>query len=92
METYLTIDELAGYLKLSEQTIRRWVSNREIPYRKIKKAVRFRITEVDKWIEDGSYKLPEEPDAAGGLLLDDTISLDELAEMEEAGEHAEEIT
>ena len=43
MEVYLTIEELAVMLKLSEQTIRRYVLNKTVPYRKIKKAVRFRL-------------------------------------------------
>jgi PTS system nitrogen regulatory IIA component len=52
METYLTIEELAKHLKLAEQTIRRWVLNREIPFCKIKKVIRFRVSEVEKWIDD----------------------------------------
>ena len=51
METYLTIDELAGYLKIAEQTIRRWVLNREVPFHKIHKAVRFRLSEIEKWVD-----------------------------------------
>ena len=51
METYLTIEELAEYLKLADQTIRRWVLNREIPFHKIHKAVRFRLSEIEKWID-----------------------------------------
>ncbi|GHU07634.1 hypothetical protein FACS1894151_02250 [Spirochaetia bacterium] len=35
MEIYLMIVELAGMVKLSEQTIRRYVLNRTIPYQKI---------------------------------------------------------
>ncbi|MDR0444082.1 MAG: helix-turn-helix domain-containing protein [Treponema sp.] len=53
METYLTIEDLAGYLKLAEQTIRRWVLNREVPYHKIRKLIRFRVSEIEKWIDDG---------------------------------------
>jgi excisionase family DNA binding protein len=53
METYLTIEGLAGHLKLSEQTIRRYVLNREIPYHKIKKVIRFRLSEVETWIDQG---------------------------------------
>jgi excisionase family DNA binding protein len=53
MEIYLTIAELAGMVKLSEQTIRRYVLNRSIPYHKIKKAVRFRLSEIEKWIDGG---------------------------------------
>jgi excisionase family DNA binding protein len=53
MEIYLTIAELAGMVKLSEQTIRRYVLNRVIPYLKIRKAVRFRLSEIEKWIDGG---------------------------------------
>jgi len=53
METYLTIEGLAVYLKLAEQTIRRWVLNREIPFHKIKKVIRFRVSEIEKWIDGG---------------------------------------
>ena len=53
MEVYLTTEELAVMLKLSEQTIRRYVLNRIIPFRKIKTAVRFRLSEIEKWINGG---------------------------------------
>jgi excisionase family DNA binding protein len=54
MEIYLTIAELAAMVKLSEQTIRRFVLNRTIPYRKIQKSVRFRLSEIERWIDSGS--------------------------------------
>jgi excisionase family DNA binding protein len=53
METYLTIHEVAAAVKLSEQTIRRYVLNREIPYHKIRKVIRFKPSEVERWIENG---------------------------------------
>ena len=53
MEIYLTIEGLAKYLQLAEQTIRRWVLNREIPYHKIKKVIRFRVSEIEKWVDNG---------------------------------------
>ena len=96
METYLTIEELADYLKLAEQTIRRWVLNRDIPYRKIRKVIRFRLSEIEKWINNGGFNLSEEPSAEPleepheGELFDDDISLEELAEMEQAQEQPEE--
>jgi excisionase family DNA binding protein len=53
MEIYLTIAELAGMIKLSGQTIRRYVLNKTIPYHKIQKAVRFRLSEIETWIDGG---------------------------------------
>ena len=54
METYLTIEELASHLKLAVKTIRRWLLNREIPFHKIKKVIRFRLSEIERWIENGA--------------------------------------
>jgi excisionase family DNA binding protein len=53
VETYLTIGELALYLKVAEQTIRRWVLNREIPFCKIKKVIRFRLSGIETWVDNG---------------------------------------
>jgi excisionase family DNA binding protein len=53
METYLTIEEVAAYLKLANQTIRKYVLNKTIPYRKVQKSVRFRLSEIERWIDEG---------------------------------------
>ena len=87
METYLTIEELADYLKLSVQTIRRWVLNREVPFHKIKKSIRFRVSEIEWWIENGSLiNCDEEKKAKDKDFYRDVISLDELRDEEEAQE------
>ena len=69
VETYLTIDELAAYLKLNNQTIRRWVLNRAVPFRKIKKVIRFRLSEVETWIDSGNFALSEKPVSENGASL-----------------------
>jgi excisionase family DNA binding protein len=58
VETYLTIEGLAEHLKLAEQTIRRWVLNKEIPFCKIKKVIRFRLSEIEKWVDNGGACMP----------------------------------
>jgi excisionase family DNA binding protein len=70
VETYLTIEGLASHLKLAEQTIRRWVLNREIPYRKIRKVIRFRLSEIEAWIENGGVRIPASDSGGieGGLF------------------------
>jgi excisionase family DNA binding protein len=52
MEPYLTIQEVARILKLSVQTVRRYVMKREIPCHKIFRAVRFKPSEIQSWVED----------------------------------------
>jgi excisionase family DNA binding protein len=52
MEAYLTIKEVAGILKLSVQTIRRYVMKGEIPHHKINRTVRFKSSEIQWWVEN----------------------------------------
>jgi excisionase family DNA binding protein len=51
METYLTVEELAAYFKFTVQTVRRWIANREVPFHKINNSIRFRLSEIEKWVE-----------------------------------------
>jgi len=60
VETYFTIEELANYLGYAEKTIRKWVLNREIPFHKIHKSIRFRLSEIEKWVDsNGTQKADE---------------------------------
>jgi excisionase family DNA binding protein len=54
METNLmTITDVAEYLRLSEQTIQRYVLRREIPFHKIRKVIRFRVSDIEAWVDNG---------------------------------------
>ena len=72
METYLTIAGLADHLKLSAQTIRRYVLNGEVPYHKIKKVIRFRLSEIEKWVDGGGRGglITSDDDLEGDLFAD----------------------
>ena len=58
----MTVKDVAEYMRLSEQTIQRYVLNREIPFHKVKKVIRFRLLEIEKWIDEGGGKAPDRPD------------------------------
>lgn len=51
-EPLMTVDEIAGYLKVSPGHIYNCVSKGEIPFVKVGAAVRFRRSEVDRWVEE----------------------------------------
>jgi excisionase family DNA binding protein len=78
METLLCIDELAGNLKVTEQTIRKWIFKRQIPFVKIGKVIRFRPSKIDQWIDSGAMAaLQEETENAeiiAGELFAETDS------------------
>jgi PTS system nitrogen regulatory IIA component len=51
MEPLLTVDEIAKYLRVQPSTIYQWTHQGFIPHIKIGNLVRFRISQVDKWLE-----------------------------------------
>ncbi len=73
MEILLTVKELAAALKLTEQTIQRYILRNEIPYRKIMRMVRFRPSEINRWIDSGGLNAGKRNDCEnGGCLLEET--------------------
>lgn len=52
-ENWVTIDEVAGHLKVHKDTIRSWIKKKGFPAHKIGKQWRFRLSEIDKWVESG---------------------------------------
>ena len=70
METYLNITEVAKYLGIAEKTIRKCVLNREIPYHKIMKVIRFRVSEIEEWVNAGCNLCPIAEDDQDGDLFE----------------------
>lgn len=51
MDSLMTLDEVAAYLRLSKDTIYRMVQSGKIPASKVGTQWRFRQSEVDVWLE-----------------------------------------
>ncbi len=49
---FVGIEDLAAYLGVRANTVRSWVWQRQIPYVKVGRLVRFDMQEVDTWIRD----------------------------------------
>ena len=47
----LNVEEVAGYLSVSVNTIRAWIKRRCVPFIKINGSIRFDIEGIDKWIQ-----------------------------------------
>ena len=72
METYLSIEGLAKYLGIAEKTVRKWVLNHEIPYHKIMKIIRFRVSEIEEWVNtSGKLNPANECEAREGGLFEE---------------------
>lgn len=54
-DRYINLDEVAEYLGVKPITIRSWIKNpkTEIPARKIGRAWKFKISEIEEWVKSG---------------------------------------
>ncbi len=56
LQTVLTATEVAQYLKVKEGTLRNWVYKSQIPHIKVNGALRFRIQDIDKWMDKSTIE------------------------------------
>jgi len=75
LETYLSIEGLSKYLGIAEKTVRKWVLNHDIPYHKIMKIIRFRVSEIEQWIETNG----KNPQGNGGEEQDGDLFAEDEA-------------
>lgn len=53
LERWLSLEEIANHIGCSKDTIRNWIKKETIPFHKVGRMYKFRISEVDAWIESG---------------------------------------
>ena len=65
METYWKANEVAAAIQVSVQTVYRYAANGEIPFHKLSRAVRFKPSEIESWME--SRKAGAAADCSGKI-------------------------
>ena len=53
VERWLSLEEISNHLGVSKDTIRAWIKKGTIPNHKVGRLYKFRVSEVDEWIESG---------------------------------------
>ena len=53
MSKYITVQDFAAELRVSQKTVRNWVGNRRITIVKIGRSVRIPLTELERLEEEG---------------------------------------
>lgn len=53
----MNVKDVCQYLKVSERTLRTLVSDREIPFTRIKGCIRFDKVEIDRWFKQMSQRV-----------------------------------
>lgn len=53
VERWYSLEEISIHLGVSKDTIRAWIKKETIPFHKVGRQYKFRVSEVDAWIESG---------------------------------------
>jgi excisionase family DNA binding protein len=53
-EPWVSLEDIALHLGVSQDTIHRWIRNRNMPAHQIGRLWKFKISEVDAWVRRGS--------------------------------------
>lgn len=59
-EPWVSLDEIAGHLGVSRDTVYRWIENREMPAHKLGRLWKFQVSEVDEWVRAGKARDSDE--------------------------------
>ena len=54
VERWLSLEEISKHVGCSKDTIRAWIKKDTIPFHKVGRQYKFRLSEVDAWIESGA--------------------------------------
>lgn len=52
-ERWLSVEEIAGHLGISKETVYRWLEKKKIPAHRVGKLWKFQVREVDEWVRSG---------------------------------------
>lgn len=52
-EKWSSLGEIADHLGVSKDTVYRWIAKKQMPASKIGHLWKFRISQVDQWVENG---------------------------------------
>lgn len=56
-DKWCSLEEIAEYLGVTKDTIRNWIKKTDIPAHKIGRLWKFKLTEVDEWVNSGKSAL-----------------------------------
>ena len=52
-EPWVSVDEVASHLGVAKDSVYRWIEAKGLPAHRVGRLWKFRLSEVDKWIEAG---------------------------------------
>jgi len=52
-EKFVNLEDVAKHLSVSKDAIRNWIRKNAIPFYRVGKQYKFRISEINDWVESG---------------------------------------
>lgn len=52
-EPWVSLEEIAQHLAVSQDTVHRWIRNRGLPAHQVGRIWRFKVSQVDEWVQTG---------------------------------------
>lgn len=52
-ERWVRVDKVAAHLGVVKDSVYRWVESKELPAHRVGRLLRFKLSEVDAWVEAG---------------------------------------
>lgn len=59
IDRYISLKETADYLNISKETLYLWVKTNKIPAYKLGRFWKFRVSEIDRWMENEKKRLSD---------------------------------
>ena len=53
-ERWVGVEDVAAHLGVAKDSVYRWVEAKGLPARRVGRLLRFRLSEVDHWVETGA--------------------------------------
>jgi excisionase family DNA binding protein len=70
-DSFMTVAEVAGILRLNQQTVRNWIDRGELPAVHVGRRVRIKRTDFDRLLDRGYTRVPASPATETGPTAQD---------------------
>jgi hypothetical protein len=68
-ERWLSVDDVSAYLGIRRGTVYKWVERLGLPARKVGRLLKFRRSEIDRWVEERSSRTGKVPEGDRSIRL-----------------------
>lgn len=58
-EPWVSVDEVAKHLGIAKDTVYRWIESKSLPAHRVGRLWKFKLSQVDAWIEAGGAAVEE---------------------------------